>query len=193
MIGALQGHVVGRQPPLALIQVGGFILEVLMPASGLAALHEPGAPCLIHTHLLWREDGPTLYGFLHETERALFRRLLRINGVGPKTALAMVSGMPGPALQEAIAQENATALARIPGVGQRTAARVILELRHVLATGTPAAEQAAASEAQEALCALGYSSKEAATLLKAVGGLDRATEVVVLEALQHAGRSKAKP
>ena len=193
MIGALQGHVAGCKPPHALIQVGGFILEVLLPATSLAALHEPGTPCLIHTHLLWREDGPTLYGFLLEEERALFRRLLRINGVGPKMALSMVSSMPATTLHEVIAQENVAALAKIPGIGQRTAARVILELRNVLAAGTASAQQAAAGEAQEALCALGYSSKEAAALLKAVGGLERATEVVVMEALQHAGRSKVRP
>jgi Holliday junction DNA helicase RuvA len=193
MIGALQGQVVRQQPPHVLVQVGGFILEVLLPASGFSSLHEPGAPCLIHTHLLWREDGPVLYGFLHEEERTLFRRLLRINGVGPKTALAMVSSMPGPTLQEVIAQENVAALAKIPGIGQRTAARVILELRHVFAAHGAATEQVATSEALDALCALGYSTKEATALLKAVGGLERATEVVVLEALQHAGRGKVKP
>jgi Holliday junction DNA helicase RuvA len=151
-----------------LVDVGGVAYELDVPMSTFYALPATGEAVMLYTHLVVREDAHNLYGFATGEERALFRQLIRISGIGARTALAVLSGMSVGDLAQAVALQDAGRLVRIPGIGKKTAERLLLELKGKLAEGVgePAAQRGA--DVVHALVALGYSEKEA---LAAVKGL----------------------
>ncbi len=165
LIARLKGVALERGPDWLLVDVGGVDFRVYGP-SGTLAQARVGASVTLHTHLTVREDGLTLYGFGEAEEQRLFETLIGVNGVGPKAALAMLSVMTAEELTYAIASGNAAALARAPGVGQKLAARIVLDLRDKLVAGAPAALPGEESEVVSALVGLGYSQAEA---MEAVG------------------------
>lgn len=174
MIACLEGNVLSRSRDSLVVTVGGIGFKVFAPATLLAQVR-PGEPLALHTYLHVREQEMTLYGFADEDELGLFELLLTVSGVGPKLALTMLSAMSVDALRLAIGQEQPGVLARIPGIGKKTAEKIVLELKDKvkMAEGLPP-ELAALSEADaeviDALTALGYSIVEAQ---RAVQGLPR--------------------
>ena len=172
MIGRLDGLLAAKNPPQLLIDVGGVGYEVDVPMSTFYQLPAPGARITLLTHFVVREDAQVLYGFLTEEERATFRQLVRISGVGPRTALSILSGLSVAELAQAVTLQESGRLVKVPGIGKKTAERLLLELKGKLGPelGLPAA--AAVSDAQadivQALLALGYSEREAAAALKAL-------------------------
>jgi Holliday junction DNA helicase RuvA len=201
MIGSLAGVLAVKAPPQLLLEVGGVGYEIEAPMSTFYGLPALGERVRLLTHLVVREDAHVLYGFATESERSLFRNLLKVAGVGPRTALAILSGVSSSAFAQAVQGQDAAALMRIPGVGRKTAERLIVEMRDRLeqpgaATGSPGipgADGAAGSPAAEAfsaLVALGYKPPEATRLLKAAGADQGgfATEELIRRALQGAVR-----
>ncbi|MFY9588967.1 MAG: Holliday junction branch migration protein RuvA [Actinomycetota bacterium] len=176
MIGALFGKLVETYPDGALVDVNGVGYRVYSPASVLARLPGAGERVQLHTHLHVREDALTLYGFTTGDERDLFEVLIGVNGIGPKGALAVLSVYAPDALRRAVLGEDVDALTLIPGVGKKTASRMILELKEKLGAGdidlgligaAPAVQQAL-SEVRAALLQLGYSTTEAREAIEAV-------------------------
>jgi Holliday junction DNA helicase RuvA len=168
MIGRLTGMLLEKKPPQVVLDVGGVGYELDVPMSTFYNLPELGQRLVLYTHLSVREDAHLLYGFGSEAERALFRQLLKVNGVGPKLALSVLSGLSVEQLQNAVSQQEVGVLTRIPGIGKRTAERLILELKDKLgpvAVTSSTAPDGAASNARrdlsDALLALGYSEREA--------------------------------
>lgn len=170
MIGRLSGRLLAKHPPRILVDVQGVGYEIDVPMSTLYQLPASGAEVTLYTHLIVREDAHQLYGFATEPERAVFRQLLRISGVGARTALAVLSGMSVADLQQAVTTQDAGRLTKIPGIGKKTAERLMLELRHKLElTGIAVAAGDAAESGNDivnALLALGYNEREAAWALK---------------------------
>ncbi|MCX7672810.1 MAG: Holliday junction branch migration protein RuvA [Thiobacillaceae bacterium] len=168
MIGRLTGTLLEKHPPQVLIDVQGVGYEVDVPMSTFCNLPGTGQQVSLLTHLVVREDAQQLYGFLTARERDAFRLLIRISGVGPKLALAVLSGLSVDELAQAVARQDGSRLTRIPGVGKKTAERLLLELKGRLADALPAAPGAAPAssgvqaEVLEALLALGYTEREAA-------------------------------
>jgi Holliday junction DNA helicase RuvA len=187
LIGRLSGKLAGKHPPQVLVDVGGVAYELDVPMSTFYNLPGTGEAVSLYTHLVVREDAHTLYGFATLEERAAFRQLIRISGVGARTALAVLSGLSVSELTQAITMQDAAALTRIPGIGKKTAERLLLELKGKLAEATAAAGGERASDVVNALVALGYSDKEA---LAAVKGL--APGVPVAEAIRAALKALAK-
>lgn len=208
MIGRLQGILLSKGEAEVLLDVQGVGYEVELPASTLYQLPDPGQSLVLHTHFVVREDAQHLYGFLELRDRSLFRLLLKVNGVGPKLALGLMSGMESGRLAAAVAREDVNALVKIPGVGRKTAERLIIELREKLAqwelehgTAPQVAPLAAKpvrqdelQEAEQALIALGYKPQEAsraivhaASQLEA-GGQALATEPLIRAALKTLAR-----
>ncbi|GIX21570.1 MAG: Holliday junction ATP-dependent DNA helicase RuvA [Gammaproteobacteria bacterium] len=175
MIGRLSGTLVSKRPPRLLLDVAGVGYELEAPMSTFYVLPEAGAAVtlLVHTHV--REDAIALFGFASETERELFRTLIRVNGIGVRMALAILSGMDPERFVNAIHEGDHRALTRVPGIGRKTAERIVVELRDRLGeAGAPAAAVTApgpaapAEQAVEALVALGYRPAEAERLVAAV-------------------------
>lgn len=160
MIGRLSGRLAAKQPPQVLVDVGGIAYEVDVPMSTFYSLPATGEPVSLYTHLVVREDAHTLYGFATLEERGAFRQLIRISGVGARTALSVLSGLSVADLAQAVALQQAAALTRVPGIGKKTAERLLLELKGKLAepSGGTAGQP---SDVVNALIALGYSDKEA--------------------------------
>jgi Holliday junction DNA helicase RuvA len=201
MIGSLSGLVTFRSPPHLLLEVGGVGYEVEAPMSTFYSLPAVGQPVRLLTHLVVREDAHVLYGFATAQERALFRNLLKVSGVGPRIALAILSGVTSEAFAQAVRAEDAATLTRIPGVGRKIAERLIVEMRDRLedpavlvslpASGVEAqrVEPGAQAEAYGALVALGYKPVEATRLLKGLGdAASLSTEELIRRALQSAVR-----
>jgi holliday junction DNA helicase RuvA len=207
MIGSLAGVLRQRAPPHLLLEVGGVGYELEAPMSTFYGLPPVGARVFLLTHLLVREDAQILYGFATGEERALFRHLLKVSGVGPRIALAILSGITVAVFASAVRAQDTSTLTRIPGVGRKIAERLIIEMRDRLealpgtrelngagAGSTLAAGPAA--EAYSALVALGYRPQEATQLLKAVEagaspdapGAGLGTEELIRRALQGAAR-----
>lgn len=199
MIGRLRGTLVSKQPPWLLVDVGGVGYELQVPMSTMYQLPAAGKEVLLVTHYAAREDSVALYGFADEAERSLFRDLLKVSGVGAKVALAVLSGVSADEFARAIRAEDATALTRIPGIGKKTAARLLVEMRdrvdHLAtalpgAPATPAGKGTAANsprtEALVALQQLGYKPAEAERLVArtAVDGDD--AESIIRKALSSA-------
>ena len=164
MIGRLQGVLLEKRPPQLLVDVGGVGYELDAPMSTVYGLPDTGQPVSLYTHLVIREDAQQLYGFATAGERELFRRLIKVAGVGPKIALALLSGLSVAEFTQAVASQDAARLARTPGIGKKTAERLTLELRDKLAAvngagGLP--PPAAGNDIVHALLALGYSDREA--------------------------------
>ncbi len=201
MIGRLHGILLEKRPPSLLVDVQGVGYEVDVPMSTFYNLPEVGAPVTLLTHMLVREDAQLLYGFASEGERRLFRSLIRISGVGAKLALAILSGMRPDQFAHCVQCEDATALTRLPGIGRKTAERLLIEMRDRLedwslggAVVMTAAPQTTAahdpvSEAMHALIALGYKPAEASRMVHAVEAEAEATvEALIREALRASVR-----
>jgi holliday junction DNA helicase RuvA len=195
MIGSLHGRIASKTPPQLTVDVGGVGYELEAPLSTFFHLPPVGAEVRLLTHLVVREDAHVLYAFATEDERRLFRNLIRVSGVGPKIALALLSGISVAAFAECVQRGDIGALTRVPGVGRKTAERLIVEMRDRLAPlqAIPGARVAAPatsaeSEAYDALVALGYRPAEAARLLKTVAPGTHSTEELIRRALQGAAR-----
>jgi Holliday junction DNA helicase RuvA len=194
MIARLAGTLISKQPPLLVIDVAGVGYEVEAPLPVFYDLPETGQPVVILTHLSVKEDSHTLYGFASEAERRLFRQLLKISGIGAKLALTILSGASGEDLARYVVERDAAALTRLPGIGKKTAERIIIELRDKLddlpaggASGAGGATPAAGSalgEATNALIALGYKPQEAGRMARNVAQPDMSVEEIIRQALQ---------
>jgi len=198
VIARLEGVLRGRELQNVVLDVGGVGYEVEVPLSTLATLPETGATVILYTHLSVREDAHTLFGFLHARDRDLFRRLIRVNGIGARLALAMLSNMAADDLAGHITGGNLAALTRIPGIGKRTAERVVLELGERLTElgfGPSAGARLGAgastveAEAMAALEALGYRAADVEKMVAAVRGQADTTEALVRLALRATLRS----
>ncbi len=199
MIGSVRGRIASKTPPQLMVDVGGLGYELEAPMSTFFHLPAVGEEVRLLTHLVVREDAHVLYGFGTESERRLFRSLIKVSGVGPKIALALLSGISVEAFSQCVLNEDITALTRVPGIGRKTAERLVVEMRDRL--GDPEAPAAVAgaiaiaasaspeSEAYGALVALGYRPAEATRLLKAVGPGTHTTEELIRRALQGASRA----
>lgn len=193
MIGKLTGTLAERNPPQIVIDCHGVGYEVDVPMSTFYNLPQLGEKVSLLTHFVVREDAQILYGFGTASERAAFRELIKISGVGPRTALGVLSGMSVQELSQAITLQEAGRLVKVPGIGKKTAERLLLELKGKLgdALGGPAGAAQPASDVQadilQALLALGYSDKEAAASLKALP-----QEVGVSEGIKLALKALAK-
>jgi Holliday junction DNA helicase RuvA len=172
MIGRLSGTLAGKSPPRVLVDVHGVGYEVDVPMSTYYNLPGLGEPVLLLTHFVVREDAQALFGFLSAAERATFRELVKIGGVGPRTALSILSGLSVDELAQAVSRQDGARLVKVPGIGKKTAERLLLELKGKLGAELGAAAAAAPSEAQadiaQALQALGYSEREAQAAVKAL-------------------------
>jgi Holliday junction DNA helicase RuvA len=171
MIGRLTGTLAEKAPPLVLVDVHGVGYEVDVPMSTFYQLPAIGEHVTLLTHFVVREDAQQLFGFLTGEERATFRQLVKISGVGPRTALSILSGLSVGELSQAVMHQDSGRLVKVPGIGKKTAERLLLELKGKLGPDL-ALPAAAASDAQadivQALLALGYSEKEASAALKAL-------------------------
>lgn len=172
MIGRLSGTLVAKQPPTVLVDAHGVGYEVDVPMSTFYQLPAVGAPVTLHTQLIVREDAHLLFGFGTDAERQAFRQLLKVSGVGARTALAVLSGMTVDELHQAIVLQDAVRLTRVPGIGRKTAERLLLELKDKLAAATGTlpggAGLGARDDALNALLALGYNEREATAALAKV-------------------------
>jgi Holliday junction DNA helicase RuvA len=197
MIGSLRGQVSAKLPPQLMIDVGGVGYELEAPMSTFYLLPAVGQEVRLLTHLVVREDAHILYGFATEDERRLFRSLLKVSGVGPKLALALLSGISVEGFAHCVQNQDVAALTRVPGIGRKTAERLLVEMRDRL--GTPDTHSgaivissgpgaSAEGEAFGALVALGYKPAEATRLIKAVGPGTHSTEELIRRALQGADR-----
>ena len=171
MIGRLTGTLAEKSPPRLLVEVNGVGYEVDVPMSSFYNLPALGERVTLLTHFVVREDAQVLFGFLTHDERATFRLLVKISGVGPRTALAILSGLSVGELAQAVTLQESGRLVKVPGIGKKTAERLLLELKGKLgdALGAPASVSAGhQTDILQALLALGYSDREAAAALKAL-------------------------
>lgn len=193
MIAMLRGKVVASSLGELVVDVAGVGYAVHVPPGSLAAI---GAEITLHTHLSVREDGWTLYGFGEPGAKALFTSLLSVSGVGPKLALAAVSTLGAEGLRRAVVTEDVAALTAVPGVGKKSAQRIVLELRERLGTvtvddGVVVAGSAGGpvEEVREALAALGYAPAEVNAVMSSIGGdVELGPEQLLRSALQHLGQ-----
>jgi len=199
MIGRLRGILLEKKPPQLLLEVGGVGYEVEAPMSTFYQLPAAGSEVVLHTHLVVREDAHLLFGFASERERSLFRALLKVNGVGAKMALAILSGMNADTFARCIQENDTASLTRLPGIGKKTAERLIVEMRDRLADwqeagvlpvvmALPSAETARddVKDAVSALIALGYKPPEASRMVSGVITNGRSSEEIIREALKGA-------
>ena len=200
MIGFLRGKLAAKHPPVLLLDVNGVGYEVEAPMSTFYGLPGVGAEVSLHTHLVVREDAHVLFGFGTERERVLFRELIKVSGVGPRIALGILSGASVDEFHRCVEAQDAASLTRIPGIGRKTAERLIVEMRDrlkALASGVPfevrgpvpSGAQAAANphaEAYSALVALGYKPPEVTRLLQKVDPAVTTTEELIRHALRAA-------
>ena len=171
MIGRIQGELIEKNPPHILVDVHGIGFNIDVPMSSFYNLPDLHQTVTLLTEMIVREDAELLYGFLTSAERDIFRQLLKISGVGPRTALAILSGLSVELLTQAVANEDSAMLTRVPGIGKKTAERLILELKGKLndiSTGTVNTLSSCKSDIVSALVSLGYSQKEALASTKAL-------------------------
>lgn len=190
MIGRLTGRLLDKQPPQLLIDVNGVGYEVEAPMSTFYKLPATGEAVALFTHLVVREDAQLLYGFATQDERRLFRDLIKVSGVGPKIAMAVLSGISTQDFALAVQQGDTAQIVRVPGIGKKTAERLVVELRDKLGGSNspiaPTLGGGAEQEAYSALLALGYKPVEAQKLLQAVSKPGLASEQLIRAALQAA-------
>lgn len=203
MIGLISGKILAKQPPEIVIDAGGVGYEISMPMTSFYQLPAVGESTTVYTHFVVREDAQLLFGFADLKERTIFRELIKANGVGPKLALTILSGMSGAQLMQAVSFEDVTALVKLPGVGKKTAERLVVELKDRLAKlslepsdsvddfavansqGNPTvAVDDTREEAVSALLALGYKPNQASTMVKAVYQEGLSSEELIREALK---------
>ena len=188
MIGRLTGKLLAKTPPQVLLEVAGVGYEVEVPMSTFFGLPATGDAVTLHTHLVVREDAHILYGFASLEERAAFRKLIRISGVGARTALSVLSGLSVAELAQAVTLQDSARLTKVPGIGKKTAERLLLELKGKLVDTLPVdAKTASGNDVLNALVGLGYSEKEA---LAAVKGLPPG--LAVTEGIRAALKALAK-
>jgi holliday junction DNA helicase RuvA len=192
MIGSVRGRIVSKTPPQLLVEAGGLGYELEAPMSTFFHLPAVGEEVRLLTHLVVREDAHVLYGFGSEDERRLFRSLIKVSGVGPKIALALLSGLSVEAFARCVQSQDVASLIKVPGIGRKTAERLVVEMRDRLQAsgggGASAVPVGASPEAEAfgALVALGYKPMEATRLLKAVGPGTHSTEELIRRALKGA-------
>jgi len=187
LIGQITGILVDKTPPEILIRVGGIAYEVQVPLNTLFQLPEPGKEVTLHTHFVVREDAQLLYGFFASKDKTLFRALIKVNGVGPKMALAILSGMEADEFVRTVRSNDVAALVNMPGVGKKTAERLIVEMRDrlgewgecgewgedgealgVTGTSNSPSGNVMSQEAESALLSLGYKSQQASRAIDRV-------------------------
>jgi Holliday junction DNA helicase RuvA len=200
VIGRLRGEIVHKQPPWLLLDVGGVGYELEAPMSTFYDLPAIGEQVTLITHLAVREDAQTLYGFLRESDRTLFRNLLKVTGVGARMALAILSGMDAKRFALCVQQHDITALTRLPGIGKKTAERLVMEMRDrvdlpVQSSPQPGAiaapggtQDSALADAVSALMALGYKPVEANRMARAVDDGATTSEEIIRSALKAASK-----
>lgn len=202
MIGFLRGKLVTKAPPRLMLDVQGVGYEIEAPMTTFYNLPAIGETVQLHTHLVVREDAHILFGFSAESDRLMFRTLIKVNGVGPKLALTILSGQSADEFHRCILDNDTAALIRLPGVGKKTAERLIIELRDKLPTlGEPNMENAEVAEgssptainnsrqeAISALCALGYKAQDASKMVQGIAQEDKSCEDIIRLALQ--GKTK---
>ncbi len=196
MIGFLRGTIHEKQAPHVVIDVNGVGYDIETPMSSFFNLPAVGDNILIRTHLVVREDAHILYGFLTEQERALFRSLIKVNGVGPKVALGILSGVSVDDFCLWVSDNNVAALVRLPGIGKKTAERLIIDMRDRLPeqltgvanvpSGVTIQPASSMEEAISALIALGYKPQDAEKRARAVADTDASSEQIIRSALQSA-------
>ncbi|WP_410015346.1 Holliday junction branch migration protein RuvA [Sodalis sp. C49] len=205
MIGRLRGIILEKQPPLVLLEIHGVGYEIHMPMTCFYALPETGVEAIIYTHFIVREDAQLLFGFTNKQERALFRELIKVNGVGPKLALAILSGMSAQQFVNTVERQEINALVKLPGVGTKTAERLVVEMKDRFkgmngelfalgggsdmpltapASGKPDTDPEA--EAVAALVSLGYKPQEASRMVSKVARPDADCESMIRDALRAA-------
>ena len=197
MIGRLKGTLLTKQPPTLLLDVNGVGYEVDAPMSTFYQLPELNQDVILHTHLVVREDVQQLCGFISESERTMFRNLMRINGVGPKSALSILSAINADDFARCIHDSDTTTLVRLPGVGKKTAERLVIEMRDKLKdwqSESAAGESAAGShsqhktnpieEAVSALIALGYKPPQASRMVTQIDSQNLSSEEIIRDALK---------
>lgn len=195
MIGQLRGIILAKQPPELLLDVGGVGYEVFAPMTTFYKLPEVGQEITLHTHLVVREDAQLLYGFYDLKTRSLFRTLIKVNGVGPKLALGLLSGIEVDQFIKFVHAGNSAALVSIPGVGKKTAERLIIETRDALSswnldnTNTTTtylnSPSPAADDAISALISLGYKQNDAKQVVTRIAANNTSSEVIIRLALQQ--------
>jgi holliday junction DNA helicase RuvA len=195
MIGRIRGVLVHKQPPLILVEVGGVGYELQVPMTTLFQLPALGAEVSLVTHFVVREDAQLLYGFFEEGDRALFRELIKVSGVGPKLALTILSGMDARSFARCVQRNDVSSLVALPGVGKKTAERLLVEMRDKLndwmagAAALPGAAESGltvvpvadiAADAESALISLGYKPQEASRMVAAVNddGVQESEELI---------------
>lgn len=204
MIGRLSGTLIQKQPPLLMIDVHGVGYEVQAPMSTFYQLPELEQPVVLLTHMVVREDAQLLYGFYSESERLLFKSLIRVNGVGPKLALTILSGISADEFVQVIKNNDESGLVRLPGIGKKTAQRLIVEMKDRLndwqgddsaaqdksSTGSDKlnTEQDIIKEAISALIALGYKPVEAGKMINQLDKQDQSSESLIKQALKNTVR-----
>jgi len=197
MIGFLRGKIVAKTPPSLMLDVQGVGYEVEAPMTTFYALPELGEVVQLHTHLVIRDDAHILFGFSSVSDRLMFRTLIKVNGVGPKLALTILSGQSADEFHRCINDNDTAALIRLPGVGKKTAERLIIEMRDKLPTlnktnhsntgveqPTTIMRSSAKQEAISALCALGYKPAEASKMVQHIAQEDKSCEEIIRLALQ---------
>ena len=196
MIGHLNGKIISKNPPEVLLEVGGIGYEVLCPMSTFYQLDNLSEDVLLFTHLSIKEDGHTLFGFITKDEKNVFRELIRVNGVGPKVALAILSNLSVSSLVQCISTEDADLLAKTPGIGKKTALKLIVELQDRLGKLELSGNLVSSKEfkqssnpnsrqAIEALQSLGFKVKEANKMVSKIDDQDLSTEQIIRLALQN--------
>jgi Holliday junction DNA helicase RuvA len=187
MIGRIAGKLLSKQPPQVLVEAAGVGYEIEVPMSTFYSLPATGDAVTLLTHLVVREDAHVLYGFATAEERSAFRQLIKISGVGARTALSVLSGLSVAELANAVAAQDAARLTKVPGIGKKTAERLLLELKGKLSDAAPSEAKGGAGDIVNALVGLGYSEKEA---LAAVKGLPPG--IAVAEGIRAALKALAK-
>lgn len=200
MISSLRGRLLHKQPPILLVEVAGVGYEIEAPMTTFYRLPQIGEDIHIYTHLVVREDAHLLFGFATEDERRLFRALIKVNGVGAKMALTILSGIEADEFAACIRDGNTDRLVRLPGIGKKTAERLVIEMRdrlkdwqiHLPAASIPATGSArgsiAMNEAISALISLGYKPQEASRFVHAVATDQMDSETIIREALKASVR-----
>jgi Holliday junction DNA helicase RuvA len=193
VIGRLQGVLLRKEPPALMLDVGGVGYELEAPMTTFYELPAVGERVTLYTHLVVREDAHLLYGFVREAQRRLFRELLKVNGVGPRVALAVLSGLSDEEFSRCVAEEDIARLIKVPGIGRKTAERLVIELRDKLPKDIPLPASTAAgpaapgdpvSEAVSALVALGYKPNEASRAVRSASTKGLSAEEIIRQALK---------
>jgi Holliday junction DNA helicase RuvA len=193
MIGRLRGTLIAKRPPWVLVEVGGIGYELEVPMSTLYDLPDIGKEVILLTHYAHKEDTVALYGFLRDDERTLFRDLQKVSGIGARIALAVLSGVSTTEFARLVQAGDVAALTRIPGIGKKTAERIVVELRDRIGNvaaaapgGSPPVARDPRSEAEAALQQLGYKQAEAARLAAAAAADGDDAETIIRKALRAA-------